>query len=135
MTSNPGYSRGPAGGGNFRPQGGPAMASRPGGGSNRSSGGRHDFHGFVDFHQNFTAQRRFHASAYRRPSGWYSHHWVFGEFLPAAFWVRDYWLVDFVNFGLPPPPYGAVWVRVGDDALLIDQDSGEIITAEYGVFY
>ena len=145
QASNPAYSRGPAGGGNFRPQngsamasrpqGGAAMASRPGGGSNRSSGGRHDFHGFVDFHQNFTAPRRFHASAYQRPSGWYSHHWTFGEFLPAAFWASNYWLADFVDFGLPPPPYGAVWVRVGDDALLIDQDSGEIITVEYGVFY
>ncbi len=113
------------------------MAGRPGVGPNRPSGGgqRHDFHGFVDFHQNFTAPRHFHAGAYRRPAGWYSHRWVFGEFLPAAFWARDYWLVDFMDFGLPPPPYGAVWVREGNDALLIDQDTGEIITVEYGVFY
>jgi len=158
MTTNPGYSRGPGGngitqqqpapntansrgpaggGGNFRPQGGPAMASRPGGGFNRQPGGgsRHDFHGFVDFHQTFTAPRHFHAGAYRRPAGWYSHRWTFGEYLPAAFWGRDYWLIDFMDFGLPPPPYGAVWVRVGDDALLIDQDTGEIITVEYRVFY
>jgi Ni/Co efflux regulator RcnB len=159
MTTTPNYSRGPGGsgfnrpapapntannrgaggggGGNFRSQGGPAMASRPGGGFNRPSGGgqRHDFHGFAEFHQNFTAARHFHAGAYRRPSGWYSHRWAFGEYLPAAFWARDYWLIDFMDFGLPPPPYGAVWVRVGDDALLIDQDSGEIITVEYGVFY
>lgn len=40
-----------------------------------------------------------------------------------------------MDYALPPPPPGAVWVRENDDALLIDQDSGEIITVEYGVFY
>lgn len=135
--TNPAYSRGPNGSGNLRPQGASNMAGRPGVGINRPSGGgqRHNFHGFVDFHQNFTAPRHFHAGAYRRPAGWYSHQWAFGQFLPAAFWARDYWLVDFMDFGLPPPPYGAVWVRVGNDALLIDQDTGEIITVEYGLFY
>ena len=34
-----------------------------------------------------------------------------------------------------PPPYGAVWVRVDHDALLIDEDTGEIITVAYDVFY
>ncbi|HEX4026319.1 MAG TPA: RcnB family protein [Rhizomicrobium sp.] len=136
-AANPAYTRGPTGGGNFHAQNTPHMAGRPGPGNRPggNGGGRHDFHGFVDFHQNFDAQRHFHAGAYRRPQGWYSHHWVFGETLPALFWARDYWLTDYVDFGLPPPPYGAVWVRNGNDALLIDQDTGEIITVEYGVFY
>lgn len=33
------------------------------------------------------------------------------------------------------PPYGAIWVRVGNDALLVDRDSGEVITVQYDVFY
>jgi Ni/Co efflux regulator RcnB len=49
--------------------------------------------------------------------------------------VRDYWLVDFAIYDLPPPPFGAVWVRVGFDALLIDDETGEIITVAYDVFY
>ncbi len=98
-------------------------------------GPRHDFSSYRDFHRNFQASRRFRGPDYRRPAGWYDHRWVFGEFLPSAFWARDYWLDDFAAYDLPPPPYGAVWVRVGNDALLIDQDSGEVITVEYGVFY
>ena len=98
-------------------------------------GPRHDFSGFRDYHRDFRVSRRFYAPAYRRPAGWYDHRWSFGEFLPAAFWARDYWLVDFADYDLPPPPYGAAWVRVGQDALLIDEDSGEIITVAYGVFY
>jgi Ni/Co efflux regulator RcnB len=113
------------------------MASRPGGEFNHGYGGgpRRDFRGFGDYHQNFNAPRHFHAGIYHPPAGWYPRHWVFGEYLPSAYWARDYWLIDFMDFGLPPPPYGAVWVRVGFDALLIDQDTGEIITVEYGVFY
>ena len=99
------------------------------------SGPRRDFSGFRDFHRNFQASRRFRGPDYRRPAGWYSRRWAFGEFLPAAFFARDYWLVDFADYDLPPPPYGAVWVRVDRDALLIDEDSGEIITVEYDVFY
>ena len=98
-------------------------------------GQRHNFTGFRDYHRDFRAQHRFQVSSYRRPAGWYSHRWAFGEFLPAAFWARDYWLIDFADYDLPPPPYGAVWVRVDRDALLIDEDSGEIITVAYDVFY
>lgn len=98
-------------------------------------GPRHDFSGFRDYHRSFHVSRRFYAPAYRRPAGWYEHRWTFGEFLPPAFWVRDYWLIDFAVYDLPPPPYGAVWVRVGPDALLIDEDTGEIITVAYDVFY
>jgi Ni/Co efflux regulator RcnB len=98
-------------------------------------GPRHDFSGFRDYHRNFHVSRRFNAPYYRRPAGWYSHRWTFGEFLPAAFWARDYWISDFEEYDLPPPPYGAVWVRVGGDALLIDEDSGEIITVAYDIFY
>ena len=149
--ANPAYNRGPNGGGDYHHDfrsggpngvnpGGPNMAGHPGSnnggqGFSRGGGGRHDFHGFVDFHQNFNAPRRFHVGFYHRPQGWYSHHWVFGEYLPALFWARDYWLMDYMDYALPPPPPYAVWVRYGDDALLIDQDSGEIITVEYGVFY
>jgi Ni/Co efflux regulator RcnB len=110
-------------------------------GNNRGAGNpgyggpRHDFSNFRDFHRSFNASRRFRGPDYRRPAGWYEHRWTFGEFLPSAFWARDYWLDDFSDYGLPPPPYGAIWVRVGNDALLVDQDSGEVITVEYGVFY
>jgi len=101
----------------------------------RGAGPRHDFSGFRDYHRNFQASRRFQVPSYRRPAGWYSHRWAFGQFLPVTFWARDYWLADFSIYDLPPPPYGAVWVRVDRDALLIDEESGEIITVAYDIFY
>jgi len=108
-------------------------------GNNRGNSGfggqRHDFSSFRDFHRSFNAPRRFHAPDYRRPNGWYGHRWSFGEFLPSLFWAPNYWLNDYYRYGLPQPPYGTVWVRDGYDALLIDRNSGEIITVEYDVFY
>jgi Ni/Co efflux regulator RcnB len=90
---------------------------------------------FNSMHRAFTAPRRFQFGVYNRPSGWYSHRWTFGEFLPSFFFSRNYWILDWEDFALDNPPPGTVWVRYGDDALLIDEYSGEVIEVEYGIFY
>jgi Ni/Co efflux regulator RcnB len=87
------------------------------------------------YRRNVTSAHRFHNGSYRRPSGWYSHRWVYGEHLPRAWFGRDYWIGDYITFGLMAPPDGYEWVRVGDDALLVDTDTGEVLQVEYGVFY
>lgn len=85
--------------------------------------------------RNFTAPRHFHHGAYVRPAGWYAHRWVYGERLPGGWYGQSYWIVDFSLFGLITPPYDYEWIRVGDDALLVDIDTGVILRVEYGVFY
>jgi Ni/Co efflux regulator RcnB len=90
---------------------------------------------FSSFHRNFNAPRRFRVGSYQRPSGWYAHRWSYGEILPSIFWGQNYWLTDYYDYGLEPPPPGTVWVRDGEDALLIDRFSGEIIQVAYSVFY
>lgn len=90
---------------------------------------------YRDYHRNFNAPRRYRAPSYVRPRGWYSHRWTYGERLPSAFFVRNYWITDFFNFGLMDPPYGTTWVRYGSDALLVDEYSGEVIQVSYNVFY
>jgi len=85
--------------------------------------------------KNVHAAHRFHAGAYRAPPGYNYRRWGYGEFLPSAFWGRDYWLTDFLAFGLFAPPDGYIWVRYGPDAMLIDEYTGEILQVDYGVFY
>jgi len=99
-------------------------------GNNAGRGGN-----FASLHRNFTATRRYHAGSYHRPSGYYAHRWTYGQILPALFFGRDYWINDYDDYGLMDPPPGTVWVRYGDDALLIDEYTGEVIQVEYGVFY
>ena len=87
------------------------------------------------YEHNFHAENRFHYGYYRRPYGWYYRRWSYGEYLPQIFWSQDYWLTDWWLFDLPIPPYGYEWVRYGDDALLINIYTGQILEVEYGVFY
>jgi Ni/Co efflux regulator RcnB len=137
-TNGQNFDRNNANGNQGRPDNNRSNFNRPNsnGFNNGLRGGqRHDFSNFRNFHQNFRAQQRFRAPSYRRPPGYYARRWGWGQVLPSFFWTRDYWLTDYYDYDLPPPPFGAIWVRVGDDALLIDQDSGEIIEVDYGVFY
>jgi Ni/Co efflux regulator RcnB len=132
-----------------RYQGGPQMEGRPGyapsyrPGNNREAygpggyrpGDRADRRGWGNFQRNVYAQRRFSFGGYVRPPGWYYHRWSFGEFLPGFFWTHNYWINDYGYFGLPYPPPGCIWVRYGDDALLIDRYNGQIVQVVYGLFY
>ena len=84
---------------------------------------------------NRTSNQRYHYQTYQRPHGWYAQRWTYGQILPRLFWSQNYWLTGYYNFGLIDPPYGYVWVQNGSDALLIDVQSGQILSVEYNVFY
>ncbi|MBU6445112.1 MAG: RcnB family protein [Alphaproteobacteria bacterium] len=84
--------------------------------------------------RNYRAERRFHWGSYHRPTGWFYRRWAFGMILPSLFWTRDYWINSYWSYDLPAPPYGYVWVRYGDDALLVDVETGYILRVIYGVF-
>lgn len=92
---------------------------------------------FDRHHYNFNiySPHRFDWGGYRRPHGWYYHRWGFGERLPFFFWTHEYWLTSWWLFGLPVPPIGCEWIRVDNDALLIDTRTGEIIQVVYNVFW
>jgi Ni/Co efflux regulator RcnB len=81
------------------------------------------------------ATHRYRDGSYHRPSGWYYRTWNYGDFLPALFFGDRYQIDDYYDFDLPDPPDGTVWVRYGNDALLVDGDTGEIIQVVYGIFY
>lgn len=66
--------------------------------------------------------------------GYYDHHWTFGEILPAGWFAPQFWIVDYYDFDLPPPPLGYAWVRVGPDALLVNLTNGTVVEAVYGLF-
>lgn len=87
------------------------------------------------YRRNVTSPHRYRIGVYHAPRGYYYRRWHYGERLPVAFYARDYWLLDFIAFGLFAPPPGYEWVRYGDDALLIDVETGEIIQVRYDVFY
>jgi Ni/Co efflux regulator RcnB len=86
------------------------------------------------YQHNFQAARSFRIGPYHRPPGWTAHRWVYGEILPRAYWAAPYVLADYWLFALEVPPAGYEWVRDGNDALLVNTDTGEILQVEYAVF-
>jgi Ni/Co efflux regulator RcnB len=84
---------------------------------------------------NVQSSRHFRHGDYRAPQGYQARHWTYGGRLPRSYFVRDYWITDFLMFGLFAPPPDLIWVRVGNDALLVDRYSGDIVQVDYDVFY
>lgn len=126
-------------GNNYRPGGpGPGFEQRPGNRPHYNPGRpnpnwnnwRRDYGNWRPPHR-----YRYQGPSYYRPQGWYYRRWTFGDFLPSLFWSSQYWISNWGLYDLPPPPPGAVWVRYGNDAVLIDRFTGEVIAVQYDFFY
>jgi Ni/Co efflux regulator RcnB len=69
---------------------------------------------------------------YAVPREYWGHRWGIGAFLPLFF--LTYSLVDYGDYGLPPPPPGCAWVWVGPNLLLVDIADGYVVDEYYDVF-
>jgi Ni/Co efflux regulator RcnB len=83
----------------------------------------------------YRSPSRYHSRAWRPPAGYYARAWRFGELLPRTWYASPYQLYDWYDFGLLDPPPGYVWVRVGEDALLVDSFDGRIVQVIRDVFW
>jgi Ni/Co efflux regulator RcnB len=77
---------------------------------------------------------RFEGARYRYPRGLAYHHYLVGHRFPHEYWVSEYYITDYVDYGLGPPPDDYQWIRYGPDIVLVDMDTGEIAQAVYGAF-
>jgi Ni/Co efflux regulator RcnB len=73
--------------------------------------------------------------AWRPQPGYYARHWGYGDRLPYGWYASRWYVNDYYDYDLPTPPYDYMWVRVGDDALLVNVYNGTVVEAEYGIFY
>ncbi len=78
---------------------------------------------------------RWRGGEWRAPPGFFYRHWNYGEYLPRGWFSDDWFIQDWWSYGLSIPPYGFEWVRSGPDALLVDERTGFVVQAVYGVFY
>ncbi len=102
----------------------------------RGDRGHFDFHGDQRFHDYSGVRIGFYFAPgrgyYHVPDQYYGHRWGRGEYLPRFFF--SYRIYDPDYYDLPYPPYGCAWMFVGEDAVLVDLDTGEIVDIVYGVF-
>ena len=84
----------------------------------------------------YYGRERFQISFYVMPRGFAYRNWRVGEYLSYSYYDRArYDLDNYWSYDLYDPPYWAHWVRVGNDALLIDFDTREVIDVVYDLFY
>jgi len=83
----------------------------------------------------YSASHRYHVGPYRPPYGWYVRAWGYGDILPSGWYGSNFWIDDFYDYDLPWPPPGMHWVRVGDDAFLVDDYSGRIVQVIRDMFW
>jgi Ni/Co efflux regulator RcnB len=83
----------------------------------------------------FQAPHRYRTTTYIVPYGFYDYSWSFGDYLPWGWYGPSYWIGDWFAYGLPPPPIGCEWVRVGRDALLIDTFDGRVLSVARLLFW
>ena len=134
-------------------QGGQQQGWQQQGGQHYPQGQRYDWGGYQPGHQpsqwnqnhhnfdprpyqwNQYADHSYRGQPYQPPRGWYDRRWAYGQILPAPFWARNYWLGNYWSYGLVNPPYGYVWVRYGNDALMVNIITGQILGSVYWLFY
>jgi len=84
----------------------------------------------------YLARSRYRMGDYYWPRGYSNDVWLIGAWLPAAFFLDTrYQLVEYWRYGLYEPPFGTHWIRVGADALLVDDFNGEVLDAIYDLFW
>jgi Ni/Co efflux regulator RcnB len=86
------------------------------------------------YRRTVTAKHHFSIGIYHAPRDYSYRRWSVGARLPSEYFARNYWLSDYSDYDLITPPDGYVWVRFGPDALLIDEDDGEVVQVVYGIF-
>jgi hypothetical protein len=77
----------------------------------------------------------FNVGIYYDPFGWgyqpYSIGWrMWPNYYSSSFWINDPW-----EYRLPYAPPGTRWIRYYNDALLVDEWTGEVLDVEYNFFW
>jgi Ni/Co efflux regulator RcnB len=90
--------------------------------------------GYLQYRKTVTSTRHYNAGPFDAPDGYSYTRYSVGQRVPSVLLDGDVTLPDYADYQLMAPPPGLTWIRVGDDALLVDQSNGEVIQADYNLF-
>lgn len=91
---------------------------------------RYDWHSYRQHHGS-----RYHVGNYHDPFGWGYAPFYAGWRLWPAYYAQSYWIADPWEYRLPPAPPGTRWIRYYNDAILVDEWSGEVLDVIQGFFW
>jgi Ni/Co efflux regulator RcnB len=90
---------------------------------------------FYYYGNRYYARQRFSIGFYYAPWGYTTRFWVRGDRLPLSYYGARYVIYDYYDYDLYAPPYASGWVRVGNDVLLIDMETGEVLDVVADLFW
>ena len=93
-----------------------------------------DANGYTQYRKTVTSKKRYNAAAFVAPSGFTYRRFSVGEHVPSMLLGDSVVLNDYGSYALQTPPSGLTWIRDGQDALLVDVRTGEVIQADYDLF-
>ncbi len=90
--------------------------------------------GYTKYRKMVTSTKHYDAGAFTAPNGYTYRKFAVGDHVSPVLLHGNVALTDFQSYQLEAPPMGATWIRDGNDALLVDTNTGEVIQAQYGLF-
>ena len=90
--------------------------------------------GYKQYVRTITATKHYNTSAFVGPPGYTYTRYTVGERAPSTLLGGRYTLVKYSTYGLEAPPEGLTWIRAGNDALLVDAKTGEVVQTDYSLF-
>ena len=90
--------------------------------------------GYTQYRKTVTSTKHYNAGAFMAPSGYTYEKFAVGDRVSPLLLHGNVALTDFQTYQLEAPPTGALWIRDGRDALLVDTNTGEVVQAQYGLF-
>jgi Ni/Co efflux regulator RcnB len=89
--------------------------------------------GYKEYRRSVTVTHHYHEAAFVAPSGYTYTRYDLGQRVPMTLVAQPYEL-RYQTYGLQMPPAELAWVRVGNDALLVNRRDGEVVQTQYGIF-
>ncbi len=90
--------------------------------------------GYKQYVRTITATKHYNSDVFMGPPGYVYTRYTIGDRAPSALLAGHYRLVEYSSYGLESPPDGLTWIRAGDDALLVDSKTGEVVQTDYSLF-
>jgi len=78
---------------------------------------------------------RWYGPVWINPPGYSYRSYSYGQRLPSHWYAPRYYLNDYWRYGLPTPPIGFEWLRLGRDAVLVDVFDGRIYEVVRNLFW
>jgi Ni/Co efflux regulator RcnB len=91
--------------------------------------------GYAQYRRTITTTKHYQDGAFVGPTGYVYSRYELGATMPRELLTDDSLVLKrYSAYDLKAPPSGLSWIRVGDDALLVDRNSGEVVETDYDLF-